>query len=61
MIAMYLSRKLTENSLPAIGEAFNRNHATIIHGVATIERKLANDENLRTTMNALTRQLRSQS
>ena len=60
MIAMYLSRKLTDNSLPTIGDAFNRNHATILHAVDTIERKMGDDENLRTNVSILTRQLRSQ-
>ena len=60
MIAMYLSRKLTDNSLPTIGDAFNRNHATILDAVDTIERKMGADENLRTNVSILTRQLRSQ-
>ncbi len=60
MIAMYLSRKLTDNSLPTIGDAFNRNHATILHAVDTIERKMGDDVNLRTNVSILTRQLRSQ-
>ena len=40
-IAMYLSRDLTEASLPQIGERFGgRHHTTVIHGVDKIERQL---------------------
>jgi chromosomal replication initiator protein len=59
MVAMYLSRELTGKSLPAIGEAFNRNHATVINAVKTIERKMKADETLRGSVGLLTRQLRS--
>ena len=40
-IAMYLSRELTEASLPQIGARFGgRHHTTVIHGVDKIERQL---------------------
>ena len=40
-IAMYLSRDLTEASLPQIGAHFGgRHHSTVIHGVDKIERQL---------------------
>jgi len=40
-IAMYLSRDLTEASLPQIGARFGgRHHSTVIHGVDKIERQL---------------------
>lgn len=59
MVAMYLSRELTGKSLPVIGEAFNRNHATVINAVKTIERKMKADESLRSSVAVLTRQLRT--
>ncbi len=59
MVAMYIARKLTDMSLPAIGDSFNRNHATIIHAVATIDKRMAADENFRHNVNVLMRQLRS--
>lgn len=59
MIAMYLSRKLTNNSLPAIGDAFNRNHATIMHAVETVENRMHDDDGFRMTIGALKRRLRS--
>jgi chromosomal replication initiator protein len=40
-IAMYLSRDLTESSLPQIGAKFGgRHHATVIHAVDKVERQL---------------------
>ena len=40
-IAMYLSRELTEASLPQIGTRFGgRHHSTVMHGVDKIERQL---------------------
>jgi chromosomal replication initiator protein len=40
-IAMYLSRNLTEASLPQIGARFGgRHHTTVIHGVDKVERQL---------------------
>ena len=43
-IAMYLSRELTDASLPKIGTAFgNRDHSTVIHATKRIE-KLLNEE-----------------
>ncbi len=38
-IAMYLARKLTNLSLPAIAEQFNRNHATVLHGINAVSAK----------------------
>lgn len=57
MVAMYLSRKLTNQSFPAIGDAFSRNHATIVHAVSTIEDRMAGDEKLAQTLALLSRQL----
>ena len=42
-ICYYLSRKLTELSLPEIGRAFGRDHSTVVHGVAKIEGLLQTD------------------
>ncbi len=46
-IAMYLSRELTQHSLPEIGETFGgRDHSTIIHAHKKIKKGIAEDENL---------------
>lgn len=39
-IAMYLTRELTELSLPKIGEEFNRDHTTVIHACEKISEEL---------------------
>lgn len=46
-ISMYISRKLTTKSLEDIAKVFNRRHATIIHGVKTIEDRLKNEIELK--------------
>ena len=42
-VAMYLSRSLTEESLPAIGEQFRRNHATVLHSCNAVVEKMELD------------------
>lgn len=43
-IAMLLARRLTHLSMPQIGRFMgNRDHTTILHGVRSIEQKLASD------------------
>ncbi len=37
-VAMYLSRKYTDQSLQAIGKSFNRYHATALHAMKTVEK-----------------------
>ena len=39
-LAMYISRKCTTKSLQEIAKEFDKSHATIIHGVKTIEKRL---------------------
>ena len=45
-IAIYIIREVTEMSFPNIAKIFNRDHATIINSVETIERKLITDSML---------------
>ncbi len=58
MIAMYLSRKLTDYSFPVIGDAFNRNHTTIVHAVDKIGGKIKSDDGFRLSVEAMERQLK---
>lgn len=37
-VAMYLCRQLTDLTLPQIGEAFGRNHSTVIHAIRQMHR-----------------------
>ncbi len=58
MIAMYLSRRMTEKSFPEIGELFgNRNHATVIHAVNKIEKERRSNETLNRTISHIERKL----
>ena len=59
MVAMYLSRQFTDNSLPSIGDAFNRNHATVLHAVDTIENKMKSNVSFKHTIGQISRQLHS--
>ncbi len=57
-IAMYLSRKLTDMSLPKIGEEFGgRDHTTVIHAYEKISDTLNTDESLQHTVNDITKKL----
>jgi chromosomal replication initiator protein len=40
-VAMYLARELTVHSLPEIGREFDRDHTTIMHGIAQVEALMA--------------------
>ena len=57
-IAMYLSRKLTDMSLPKIGEEFGgRDHTTVIHAYEKISENLKTDEGLQSMINDITKKL----
>lgn len=46
-IAMYLSKKLTESSLPEIGRKFGgRDHATVMHAVKKVNELMTSDQNI---------------
>lgn len=52
-VAMYLSRELTGESLPSIGDSFNRNHATVLHAVNAVKSRLSDDEGLRSSIQSI--------
>ena len=56
-IAMYLCRELTEQSLPSIGNAFGRNHATVLHAHRSVGAKMKMDSGLRQTILSLQQRL----
>ena len=57
-IAMYLSRKLTDMSLPKIGEEFGgRDHTTVIHAYEKISESLKSDESLQHTIEDVTKKI----
>jgi chromosomal replication initiator protein len=59
-LAMYLTRELTDLSLPAIAQAFNRrDHTTVLHAIRRVESSALEDANVSRTLEELTLQLRS--
>ena len=56
-VAMYLCREMTGQSLPAIGNAFGRNHATVLHAHRLIGQKMKTDAALRQTILSLEQRL----
>lgn len=49
-LAMYISRKYTPKSLLEIATEFEKKHATILHGVKTIEKRLDVEDELKNTL-----------
>ena len=56
-VAMYLCREMTECSLPTIGNAFGRNHATVLHAHRSIGEKTKTDHAIRQTLSAIKQKL----
>lgn len=58
-IAMYLSRELTDASLPKIGQEFGgRDHTTVIHACGRIKEALTKDQKTNQALKELTQQLK---
>ncbi|MGO1580503.1 MAG: chromosomal replication initiator protein DnaA [Peptoniphilaceae bacterium] len=58
-IAMFLTRELTDLSLPKIGEEFGgRDHSTVIHAYNKIEKDMENDTSLKIKINNLKRDIK---
>ena len=58
-IAMYLSRELTDCSLPKIGKEFGgKDHTTVLHAIDKIEKQLDTDSELQNEINSLKKDLR---
>jgi chromosomal replication initiation ATPase DnaA len=58
-VAMHLCRKMTDSSFPAIGEAFGRDHSTVIHAHNLIARRIANDSAFRFSIEKIERELKA--
>ena len=52
-LAMYICRKYTTKSLLEIAKEFDKSHATILHGVKTIEKRLDVEEELRASLESI--------
>jgi len=60
-IAIYLSRELTDFSLPAIGEIFGgKDHTTILHSYIKIKNKIEKDKSLKSTIENLTFKIKNE-
>ncbi|MBW1889204.1 MAG: chromosomal replication initiator protein DnaA [Deltaproteobacteria bacterium] len=58
-VAIYLSRKYTDQPLQSIGKNFNRYHATALHAINSVERGLKNDAPVRKHVEFLRKKLES--
>jgi chromosomal replication initiator protein len=57
-VAMYLTRELTDLSLPAIAAAFHRrNHTTVLHATRQVQNQLRSDPRLADTLQSLQQDL----
>lgn len=56
-LAMYISRKFTMHGLTEIAQHFDKSHATIIHGVKTISKRLDVEPDLRRTLEEIISEL----
>jgi len=56
-IAIYLSRKYTDQPLQAIGRSFNRYHATALHAINTVERGIKQNTSLQEQVAYLSKKL----
>lgn len=57
-IAMYLSRRLTDLSLVAIGRSFTRDHTTVMHAVDKVEASIKKDGSIKEDVEILIDQLK---
>ncbi len=60
-VAMYISKELTDNSLPQIGKAFGgKDHTTVLHAVKKISAAVEDDEDLKETVDYLIMEITKQ-
>jgi chromosomal replication initiator protein len=57
-VSIYLIKKFTDRSLPAIGRVFSRDHTTIINSIETVEKKLASDPSFENEIQELMREIK---
>ena len=58
-IAMYLCRKLTDLSLVRIGDAFNRDHTTVMHSIDKVESHIKEDQIFKMEIDSLVERIRN--
>jgi chromosomal replication initiator protein len=57
-MAMYLTRKFTNQSLADIGNAYNRDHSTVLHAIKTITRDMTQQDSVRRQVEMLCARLK---
>ena len=58
-IAIYLARKYTDSPLQAIGKSFNRYHATALHSIGAVERRLKENGPVKKQVEFLSKKIES--
>ena len=56
-IYMYLSKKLTDEAYERIGKIIDRDHSTVMHGCAKIQKDLEKDTNLQNIIDVITKKM----
>ncbi len=56
-VAMFLLRKFTKESLASIGQRFNRDHATVLYALQSVEKKLSSSTAFRYQVEYLEREI----
>lgn len=56
-VAMYLCRRFTQSSLPEIGNAFDKTHATVLHACRAVECRMDIDSQLRVSIESISQKL----
>lgn len=59
-VAMYLSRKFTDQALADIGSTFNRDHSTVVHSVKVITNAMNRNASVKGQVELLTTKIRKQ-
>jgi chromosomal replication initiator protein len=59
-VAMYLCRQLLSASFPQVGQRFGRDHSTVIHANAVVQRRIKEDPAFQATVERLERSIRGQ-
>jgi chromosomal replication initiator protein len=58
-VAMYLAKRMINDSLQVLGASFGKTHSTIIHAYRNIEKKVEADEELRRQIGMIEREIRT--
>ena len=58
-IAIYFCRKYTENTVEGIGEAFRRNHATVLYAMKSLKGKMQKDRKLKVQVEFLEKRMQT--